>query len=101
MKYSKIFSALALAIIFSLLTLIIPAAPAMAATVVSVSPTSGHVGTLINVSGSGFTAGSTVSIYFPDTTTSTGKSALVDASGNFAAPSFEVGEYPPEVKRYG
>ena len=64
MKYSKIFSALALAIVFSLLMLTIPAAPAVAAGTVTVIPTSGHVGISITVSGTGFTTGNYYTITF-------------------------------------
>lgn len=98
MKHSKIFRISAVAIVLALLVTAIPATPALAQSVVSVYPTSGPVGTSITISGSGFTVGSTVSIYFPNTTTSTGISALVDSLGNFVASSFDVGEYPAGSK---
>ena len=98
MKFSKVFSALALAIVFSLLIWIIPAAPGTsAATAISVSPTSGPTTTSLTVSGTGFTAGNTVLVYFPDTTTWK-TNAVVTGACTFSAPSFTVGEYPAGSK---
>jgi len=46
MKYNKMFSTLALAIILALVVVaIIPATPALAAPVITLSPTSGAIGT--------------------------------------------------------
>ena len=65
MKYNKVFRILALAVIFSLLMIAIPAAPALAASI-TLSPTSGTAGTTVTVTGSAFDAyiGQTVYICF-------------------------------------
>ncbi len=61
---SKIFGALALAIILSLMVIAIPATPALAAESLRVSPTKGAVGDEIDVTGSDYTPGDKVYIYF-------------------------------------
>ena len=65
MRYSRVFRILALAVIFSLLMLAIPAGPALAASI-ALSPTSGTVGTTVTVTGTAFDAyiGQTVYIFF-------------------------------------
>ena len=64
MKHSKIFRILAVAITLSLLVMVLPAAPALAAESLRVSPTKGAVGDDIDVSGSGYDEGEKVYIYF-------------------------------------
>jgi hypothetical protein len=71
MKYNRVFRILALAVIFSLLMLAIPATPVLAANV-SLSPTSGVVGTTVTVTGTGFEGGTTVYIYFSSDSASLG-----------------------------
>ena len=63
MKYNKIFRVLVVVIIVSLLALVIPATPAAAASI-SLSPTSGRVGTTLTVTGTGFTGGTFIEIQF-------------------------------------
>ena len=63
MKYNKVFRTLALVVILSLLVMAIPATPALAASA-SLSPTKGEIGDSITVTGSGFTPGDRVYIYF-------------------------------------
>jgi hypothetical protein len=68
MKYNKVFRILAVAVIFSLLMLAIPATPALAASI-TLSPTSGAAGTTVTVTGTGFSStyyGDTVFIFFDD-----------------------------------
>jgi len=64
MKHSKIFRILAVAITLSLLVMVLPAAPALAAESLRVSPTKGAIGDEIDVSGSGYDPGDRVYIYF-------------------------------------
>jgi len=64
MKHNKIFRILAVAITLSLLVMVLPAAPALAAESLRVSPTKGAVGDEIDVSGSGYDPGDRVYIYF-------------------------------------
>lgn len=69
MKYNKIFRTLALAIILALLVVaIIPATPALAAPVITLSPTSGAIGTEVTVTGTNFDSyrGDDISIFFND-----------------------------------
>lgn len=71
MKYNRVFRILALAVIFSLLMIAIPATPVLA-TNVSLSPTSGVVGTTVTVTGTDFEGGTTVYIYFSSDSASLG-----------------------------
>src|SRR4030042_5845720 len=98
MKDNRVSRILALAIILSLLMSVIPATPALAATV-TVNLTTGPVGTTVNVSGIGFTAGDTHTITFAygssfativwPTTTMVGATF----SANFNVPSVPRGSY--------
>ena len=66
---NKIFRTLALAIILALLVVaIIPATPALAAPVITLSPTSGAIGTEVTVTGTNFDSyrGDDISIFFND-----------------------------------
>jgi len=64
MKSNKFFRILAMAVILSLLVMALPAASALAAERINVSPTKGKVGDDVDVSGSGFSEGDDVYIYF-------------------------------------
>ena len=64
MKHKKIFRVLAIAITLSLLVMALPAASVLAAEKINVSPTKGKVGDDVDVSGSGFSEGDDVYIYF-------------------------------------
>ena len=64
MKYSKLFRALALAGILSLLAALIPVTPALAAEDIDVDPDEGEIGDRIRITGDGFTADDDVYIYF-------------------------------------
>ena len=64
MKHSKIFRILAVAITLSLLVILLPAAPVLAAESLRVSPTKGAIGDEIDVSGSDYDPGDKVYIYF-------------------------------------
>jgi len=64
MKHNKIFRILAIAITLSLLAMVLPAASALAAESLRVSPTKGAIDDKIDVSGSGYTAGDKVYIFF-------------------------------------
>ena len=54
MKYSKILRTLTIAFILSLLLVVMPSTPALAAPAIAVSPTSGAVGTVVTVTGTNF-----------------------------------------------
>lgn len=66
MKYDRFFRILAITLILSLLAVAMPATPALAAPVITLSPTSGSAGTTVTVSGTNFEsyAGDEVHIYF-------------------------------------
>jgi hypothetical protein len=92
MKYSKLLRTLAGALILSLLMLTLPATTVFAAAV-SVYPSSGEVGTSVIVSGSNFSPGARVDIYFPDTATFQ-TYAYTDNTGYFTALSFTIPQLP-------
>jgi hypothetical protein len=94
-RYNKVFCILALAVIFSLLVLVIPAAPALAATgTVSIYPTGGPVGTTVTVNGTDFTPVSTYTVKFGSTEVATG---TCDGGGGFSVtfsvPTKARGQY--------
>ena len=95
MKRSKIFRISAVATVLALLVAAIPATPALAQTATALASTS-LSGTTVEVSGTGFTASSTVSIYFPDTSTLK-TNASTGITGYFYA-AFSIGEYPAGSK---
>jgi len=64
MKHSKIFRILAVVITLSLLVIALPAAPALAAESLRVSPTKGAIGDKIDITGSGYDPGDKVYIFF-------------------------------------
>lgn len=66
MKYNKIFRTLVIAVILSLLGVVIPATPALAAPVITLSPTSGSIGTKVTVTGANFESyrGDSISTFF-------------------------------------
>jgi len=95
MKTSQIFRSLAVVVILALMVLAVPATPAQAATV-TVTPSSGPVGTTITVSGTGFTADNTYQITFAYGTTYSDiiGSGTVRTSGDVPATTFIVPEIP-------
>ena len=62
MKCSKIFCTLVLAVILSLLLVVIPATPALAAPEITLTPTSGSVGPRVTVTGINFESVASLSI---------------------------------------
>ena len=66
MKHSKLFSILTLVVILSLLLVTVPVTPVLAAAI-TLDPDNGLPGTNVRVSGTGFTAGHTIAIYFGGT----------------------------------
>ena len=66
MKNSKVFRILAIAFILPLLLVVLMGAPVLAAPIVSVSPTSGAVGTVVEITGTNFDSyvGDDIYIYF-------------------------------------
>ncbi len=68
LRRSKIFLTLPLAIILTLLMVAIPATPALAAPVITLSPTSGAIGTKVTVTGTNFDSymRDDISIFFND-----------------------------------
>jgi len=95
MKHSRIFRISAVATVLALIVTAIPATPALALSI-DASAFTTLSGTTVSVTGTGFTASSSVLIYFPDTNTLK-TSASTDASGNFYA-AFSIGEYPAGSK---
>ena len=63
MKYTRLFGTLALALIFALLLVAIPAVPAQAASI-TLTPDTGEVGDTVTVTGSAFNPGHLIDIYF-------------------------------------
>jgi hypothetical protein len=96
MKYGKLLRTLSTALILSLLMLVLPATTVFAAAI-SVYPSSGTVGTSVIVSGSNFSAGARVDIYFPDTATFQ-TYAYTDNVGYFTAQSFTIPQLPAGTK---
>ena len=86
MQYNKVLRTLACALILSLTLLLIaiPATPAPAALMgsISLSPYSGPVGTSVTVNGLGFTPDSAYTVTFSTTTVATG---YCDGTGVFIA----------------
>jgi len=68
MKRGKIVRILVVAILFTLLLVVIPGTPALAAPILNVSPVSGAVGTMVNVAGENFDSyiGDDIFIFFDD-----------------------------------
>ncbi len=68
MKYAKVLRTLAIAVILFLVIVLIPATPALAAPVITLSPTSGSPGTRVAVAGENFESyrGDSISIFFGD-----------------------------------
>jgi len=95
MKYNKIFRVLAVVIIISLLALVIPATPAAAASI-SLSPTSGRVGTTLTVTGTGFSAGTYIEIQFNYSPKRWVQLMGAETSFviSFAVPNVSTGTYP-------
>ena len=88
MKYQK--KASLLFLIFSfivILSVIVPALPVFATPVISISPTSGMTGTIVEISGSGFSsyAGNQLSVYF-DEDEITLSIVTVSSAGVFRTP---------------
>ena len=103
MKRNKMLSVLSLAVVISLLAIIIPVVPAMAATI-SVTPAAGPPGTSVSISGGGYTANNSVTIAFDVFNAGTGTStstnvatANTDSSGSFVThftiPNQPAGTY--------
>jgi len=66
MKYGKTFRILVIALILSLLSVVIPSTPVMAAPAITASPTSGAIGTVVTVTGTNFDSyiGDDIFIFF-------------------------------------
>jgi hypothetical protein len=96
MKLKKLFLVGLLTIILATLVVLVPAMPAMAAVGTAyVYPTSGPPGTAVTITGSGYTASSTYTIYFSTTLVASG---IVGAGGSisafFTAPTLSRTTYP-------
>jgi len=92
MKYDKICRTLALAIIVALVVAAISATPALAAPVITLSPTSGAIGTEVTVTGTNFDSyrGDDNSIFFNDVEIANSPLTVPDTgsfSVNFNIPS--------------
>jgi hypothetical protein len=90
MKYSRILRPLAIAIVLSLVMVVMPARPALAAPVITLSPTSGAVGTRVTISGTNFASyvGDSLKIYFNDVEIADSPKP-VPSTGSFEA-SFDI-----------
>jgi len=68
MKYAKVLRTLVIAVILCLVIVLIPAMPALAAPMITLSPTSGSPGTRVTVTGTNFESyrGDSISIFFDD-----------------------------------
>ncbi len=90
MKASSVLRVLALALVLSLPFVLLPVTPALALPEITLSPTSGAIGTKVTVSGTGFEsfAATDISIFF-DNVEIAGSPLTVPESGDFTA-SFEV-----------
>ena len=95
MQYNRVFLALALALIFSLLLLAIPATPALASIgAITISPNTGPVGTTVMITGAGFTASSPYAVKFGTTTVVLGSCDNTGAFGtSFPVPAKARGQY--------
>ncbi len=85
MKHGKIFRILVIALILSLLPVVIPSTPAMAAPVITVSPTSGAIGTLVTLTGTNFESyrGDEIHVFF-DSVEFAGSPLVVPQEGSFS-----------------
>jgi len=85
MKHSKIFRILVAAILFPMLLAVIPKTPALAAPILTVSPASGAVGTMVTVVGENFDSyiGDDIFIFF-DNDEITAGSITVPETGSFS-----------------
>jgi len=85
MKHGKIFRILVIALILSLLSVVIPSTPVMAAPVITVSPTSGAIGTLVTLTGTNFESyrGDEIYIFF-DSIEFAGSPLVVPQEGSFS-----------------
>lgn len=90
MRLSKALTIVSIAVI-GVLLLILPAAPVQAAGTITVSDSTGPVGALLTISGSGFTAGSTYTVTFGTTAVLTG---TITTGGALSATSFPVPPRP-------
>ena len=100
MQYNRVFRTLALALIFSLLMLAIPATPALAASIgaILISPNTGPVGTTVMITGAGFTASSPYAVKFGTTTVVIGQCDNTGAFGtSFSVPTKARGQYAVTV----
>ncbi|MBN1862756.1 MAG: hypothetical protein JW790_03855, partial [Dehalococcoidales bacterium] len=90
MKISRMLRILALALVFSLALVLVPAVPALALPEISLSPASGSIGTVVTVTGTGFESfgGTEISIFF-DGEEIADSPLTVPESGDFTT-SFEV-----------
>jgi len=86
----KIFLVASAAIIIAMLAVLLPAIPVLAAPTISLSTTSGTVGTFVSISGSGFTSG-TVTIHFGSDTFFSG---TVAADTTLTSTAFTVPSRP-------
>ena len=92
MKYNKVFCIRALAVIFSLLILAIPAAPALASPGITLNPTSGAAGTTVTVTGTDTDyPGATAAVYFYFGPIQAGTGTITSGTGaitgSFTVPS--------------
>ena len=98
MKCNKSLRILTVAVTLSLLMVLIPSVPALAAPIVTLSPTSGAIGTKVNVTGTNFEsyAGDYVSVFFDNTEVG---GEIVPTTGTFTL-SFHVPDDTAAGKAY-
>ncbi|MCJ7743127.1 MAG: IPT/TIG domain-containing protein, partial [Dehalococcoidales bacterium] len=93
MKHSGILRIMVVALTLSLLILAIPATPALAltGTITAMSPATGPPGTLVSITGSGYSPNGTPTVWWSGTAVST--TGTVNSAGSLSA-SFYVPTYP-------
>lgn len=103
MRGLRAYSLLSLAIILALLATVILAVPALGLVgAITVSPASGPVGTIVGVTGTGFTPSSTYTVTFAGTAITTGTvSATGTLSAAFVVPSYPAGAQTVAVTTTG
>jgi len=96
MKYSRILTILSVAVVLSLLLVVIPSKPALAAPLLTLSPNTGAVGTSVTITGTNFGSyvGDSLSIFFNNVEIADSPKT-VPATGTFEARFDVPGNAPP------
>jgi len=100
MKHNKVFRFLSIVIVLSLLMVVIPATPVLAAPVITLSPTSGGIGTRVTVTGTNFGSyrGDNLHIFFNDVEIANSPRTVPD-TGSFSV-DFDIPDYTAPGKAW-